>query len=54
MLAIVMALAIGIMCDFHLWTVVHSKTTVDSQDHDTYRRMAKAWNEVHPVSYLNR
>ncbi|KAJ7726293.1 hypothetical protein B0H14DRAFT_3899821 [Mycena olivaceomarginata] len=50
-LAVVMALAVGIMCGFHLWTVAHGETTVESQDHDTYRRMAKARNETFINSY---
>ncbi|KAF7337106.1 Palmitoyltransferase [Mycena venus] len=50
-LAIVMALAVGIMCSFHLWTVAHGETTVESQDHEIYRRMAKSRNETFVNSY---
>ncbi|KAJ7301186.1 zf-DHHC-domain-containing protein [Mycena albidolilacea] len=56
-LAVVMALAVGIMCGFHLWTVAHGETTVESQDHDTYRRMTKARNEpisAHTIYYRKR
>jgi hypothetical protein len=41
-----MSLAVGIMCSYHLWTVAHGETTVESQDHEVYRKMAKARNEV--------
>ncbi|KAJ7218253.1 zf-DHHC-domain-containing protein [Mycena haematopus] len=50
-LSVVMALAVGIMCSFHLWTVAHGETTVESQDHDVYRKMAKARNETFVNSY---
>ena len=41
-----MCLAVGIMCGFHLWTIAHGETTVESQDHDAYRKIAKSRNEV--------
>ncbi|KAJ7679345.1 DHHC palmitoyltransferase-domain-containing protein [Mycena polygramma] len=50
-LAVVMALAVGIMCAFHLWGVAHGETTVEGQDHDVYRRMAKSRNETFVNSY---
>ncbi|KAJ7198275.1 DHHC palmitoyltransferase-domain-containing protein, partial [Mycena pura] len=50
-LAFVMCLAVGIMCGFHLWTIAHGETTVESQDHDAYRKIAKSRNETFVNSY---
>ncbi|KAK7006269.1 Palmitoyltransferase [Favolaschia claudopus] len=50
-LAAVMALAVGIMCAFHLWGVAHGETTVEGQDHEVYRKMAKSRGETFVNSY---
>ncbi|KAJ7157557.1 DHHC palmitoyltransferase-domain-containing protein [Mycena crocata] len=50
-LSVVMALAVGIMCSFHLWTVANGETTVESQDHEVYRRIAKSRDETFVNSY---
>ncbi|KAK6996479.1 Palmitoyltransferase [Favolaschia claudopus] len=50
-LAAVMALAVGIMCAFHLWGVAHGETTVEGQDFEVYRRMAKSRGETFVNSY---
>lgn len=41
-----MFLAVGIMLSFHLWTVAHGETTVESHDHEVYRKIAKSRDEV--------
>ncbi|KAF8217400.1 zf-DHHC-domain-containing protein [Mycena galopus ATCC 62051] len=50
-LSVVMCLAVGIMCSFHLWNIAHGETTVEGQDHEVYRKMAKARNETFVNSY---
>ncbi|KAJ7253530.1 DHHC palmitoyltransferase-domain-containing protein [Mycena rebaudengoi] len=50
-LAIVMSLAVGIMCSYHLWTIANGETTVESQDHEIYRKIAKSRNETFVNSY---
>jgi len=50
-LAVVMALAVGIMGSFHLWSIAQGETTVEGQDHEVYRNMAKARNETFVNSY---
>ncbi|KAJ7153812.1 DHHC palmitoyltransferase-domain-containing protein [Mycena filopes] len=50
-LSVVMALAVGVMCTYHLWGVMHGETTVEAQDHEVYRRMAKSRNETFVNSY---
>lgn len=46
-----MCLAVGIMCSYHLWTIAHGETTVESHDHEVYRRIAKSRNEAFVNSY---
>ncbi|KAJ7500311.1 DHHC palmitoyltransferase-domain-containing protein [Mycena galericulata] len=50
-LAAVMFLAVGIMFSYHLWTVASGETTVESQDHEVYRRVAKSRDETFVNSY---
>ncbi|KAF7291325.1 Palmitoyltransferase [Mycena indigotica] len=50
-LAAVMSLAVGIMVGFHLRTVANGETTVESQDNDVYRKMAKSRAEAFVNSY---
>ncbi|KAJ7759461.1 hypothetical protein DFH07DRAFT_1023886 [Mycena maculata] len=50
-LAVVMFLAVGIMCSYHLWTIAHGETTVESHDHEVYRRIAKSRDESFVNSY---
>jgi palmitoyltransferase len=45
-LAVVMALAVGIMCTFHLWSVAHGETTVEGHDFGVYRNVARSRGEV--------
>ncbi|KAF7302922.1 Palmitoyltransferase [Mycena kentingensis (nom. inval.)] len=50
-LAAVMSLAVGIMCAFHLRTIANGETTVESQDHDVYRKVAVQRQETFTNSY---
>ncbi|KAJ7111845.1 DHHC palmitoyltransferase-domain-containing protein [Mycena epipterygia] len=50
-LSVVMCLAVGIMCSYHLWTIAHGETTVESHDHEVYSRVAKSRNETFVNSY---
>ncbi|KAJ7607930.1 DHHC palmitoyltransferase-domain-containing protein [Roridomyces roridus] len=50
-LAVVMALAVGIMVSYHLWTVAHGETTVESHDHEIYRKVARSRDETFVNSY---
>ncbi|KAJ7625220.1 zf-DHHC-domain-containing protein [Mycena rosella] len=50
-LAVVMALAVGAMCAFHLWGASHGETTVEGHDFDVYRRVAKRRGETFVNSY---
>ncbi|KAJ6582862.1 DHHC palmitoyltransferase-domain-containing protein [Mycena vulgaris] len=50
-LAVVMALAVGIMCSFHLWGVANGETTVEGHDFEVYRRVAKSRGETFVNSY---
>lgn len=50
-LAGVLCFAVGVMLAFHLWTVVSGETTVEAQDHESYRRRAKERGEIFVNSY---
>ncbi|KAJ7472632.1 DHHC palmitoyltransferase-domain-containing protein [Mycena latifolia] len=50
-LAAVMALAVGIMCAFHLWGAAHDETTVEGHGFEVYRRVARGRGEVFVNSY---
>ncbi|KAJ7472609.1 zf-DHHC-domain-containing protein, partial [Mycena latifolia] len=50
-LSVVMALAVGIMCAFHLWGAAHGETTVEGHDFEIYRRVARGRGEVFVNSY---
>ncbi|KAG0702825.1 DHHC palmitoyltransferase-domain-containing protein [Suillus ampliporus] len=41
MLSVVLCLAVFIMLCWHLWGVTRGETTVEAQDHEIYRRIAK-------------
>lgn len=45
-LCAVLCLAVGIMMTWHLWGVVKGETSVESQDHDVYRNVAKQRGDV--------
>lgn len=45
-LCVVLCFAVGIMFAYHLWTIASGETSVESQDHDVYRRVAKSRDEV--------
>jgi hypothetical protein len=46
LLSVVLCLAVGIMLSYHLWGIACGETSVESQDHNIYRRRAKARGEV--------
>lgn len=48
-LSIVLCFAVGVMLSYHLYGISWSETTVEAQDHDEYRKKAKARNEVSMV-----
>ena len=45
-LSIVLSLAVSIMIWWHLSTVMKGETTVESYDHDLYRKTAESRGEV--------
>jgi palmitoyltransferase len=52
-LSIVLCLAVGIMLLWHLWGVCKGETSVEAQDHDVYRNVAKQRGDVSlPYHYL--
>jgi len=50
-LSAVLCLAVGVMLMFHLWTISHGETSVESQDNDVYGRIAKSRGESFVNSY---
>jgi len=50
-LSAVLCLAVGIMLSYHLWTVASGETSVESQDHDVYRDVAKSRGDTFVNSY---
>jgi len=51
-LSAVLCLAVGIMLSYHLWTVASGETSVESQDHDVYRDVAKSRGDVSPSTVV--
>jgi len=51
LLSVVLCLAVGIMLSYHLWGIACGETSVESQDHNIYRRRAKARGEAFVNSY---
>ncbi|EGN98748.1 hypothetical protein SERLA73DRAFT_181375 [Serpula lacrymans var. lacrymans S7.3] len=51
MLSVVLCLAVGIMLSWHLLGVAAAETSVESQDHDVYRKIAKSRNDTFVNSY---
>lgn len=49
----VLCFAVGIMLMFHLWTIGHGETSVESQDNEFYSRMAKNRGEVRQVPCMH-
>ncbi|PPQ80293.1 hypothetical protein CVT25_003690 [Psilocybe cyanescens] len=50
-LSIVLCFAVGVMLSYHLYGISWGETTVEAQDHDEYRKKAKARNEDFVNSY---
>lgn len=50
----VLCFAVGIMLMFHLWTIIHGETSVESQDNDHYGRIAKSRGEVSLYTFTYR
>ena len=44
--SVVLCLAVGLMLSYHLWGISCGETSVESQDHDIYRKRAKSRGEV--------
>ncbi|KAH7884266.1 DHHC palmitoyltransferase-domain-containing protein [Phlebopus sp. FC_14] len=51
MLSVVVCFAVTIMLLWHLWGVARGETSVEMQDHDVYRKMAKERGETFVNSY---
>ncbi|KDQ52698.1 hypothetical protein JAAARDRAFT_183961 [Jaapia argillacea MUCL 33604] len=47
----VLFLAVGIMLSWHLWGIVNGETSVESQDHEVYRKIAKGRGDTFVNSY---
>lgn len=52
-LSVVLCLAVGIMLLYHIWEISNGETSVESQDHELYRRRAKARREVSIASMVS-
>lgn len=50
-LSVVLCLAVGVMLAYHLWGITSGETSVEAQDHEEYRRKAKARGETFINSY---
>jgi palmitoyltransferase len=50
-LAAVLGFAVGVMLAFHLWGVANAETSVEAQDHEHYRNLAKSRGETFVNSY---
>ncbi|KAH9924107.1 DHHC palmitoyltransferase-domain-containing protein [Amylocystis lapponica] len=50
-LAAVMCMAVSAMAGWHLWSVACGETSVESQDHEQYRRIARSRGEAFVNSY---
>ena len=46
----VLCFAVGVMFAYHLYNISNGETSVESQDHDQYRRKAKSRDEVRFLS----
>jgi len=46
-----MAFAVGVMFLYHLWAVASAETSVEAQDHEVYRKVAKSRGEDFVNSY---
>ncbi|KAF8072281.1 DHHC palmitoyltransferase-domain-containing protein [Lyophyllum atratum] len=53
LLSLVLFLAVGIMLSYHMYSISWGETSVEGQDHDVYRRKAKARGEVF-TDFLHR
>ena len=50
-LAGVLCMAVTAMAGWHLYMIACGETSVESQDHEHYRRVARDRGEVSPTSY---
>ena len=41
-----MFFAVTVMGGYHLWSIANAETTVESQDHEHYRKIAKSRGDV--------
>jgi len=46
MLSVVICIAVFIMLCWHLWGIARGETTVEAQDHEVYKRIAKDRGDV--------
>lgn len=51
MLAAVLFIAVTIMASYHFWSIACAETSVESQDHEQYRKIAKGRGEDFVNSY---
>jgi len=50
-LAVVLSLAVMVMLGWHLWSIAAAETSVEAQDHEHYRKVAKSRGEAFVNSY---
>ena len=50
-LSVVLCLAVSIMTSFHVWSIACGETSVESADHEQYRKTAKTRGETFVNSY---
>lgn len=51
MLSIVLCLAVFIMLLWHIWGIAKGETSVEAQDHEIYRKIAKDRGEVSAFAF---
>ncbi len=51
-LAAVMCMAVSAMASYHIYMIANGETSVESQDHEQYRRVARDRGEVSFASYV--
>lgn len=45
-LSVVLCIAVSIMLSWHLWSICKGETSVEGQDHEVYRNVAKQRGDV--------
>lgn len=52
-LSVVLCLAVGVMCSWQVWSISVGETSVEGQDHDVYRNIAKSRGDVSRAGFFS-